>query len=397
MRQLLLFFLIAHAIGLHAQSDAVRLADARFLEVGILSGSVVPNVQPFPALSFQSGASVSVGKRHAQAPWSKWFNHPSTGFMLTYQTLGNKHVLGNAVSLMPFGEWYAGNTPRTSWIFKVGLGTTRFSTYYEAENNPDNIVVGSRYTWGFHAYLGRAVGRSPEWDWRVYGGFLHGSNGHVQLPNFGINSAVLTLAGRWQQPVSFPAYDFPRQLAERGGRAFVWSRLGIGVHEYGGTIGPIGGSKKGVYSASLGVGMFWREHLRVRTGFTYQVYSHFEEQIRIHRYPEFIDNPRWKASNIHFFLACEFVMGRIGLDVEGGLNLYKPFFAQWNKDFEGKDGINFTLKKLFPARLGLRAYAIHPAKHPRWNAFAAAHINANFGEADFSALSIGTLRYFVSK
>lgn len=378
----------------HSQTDTLVVNDARFVECGLVAGSIVPNVQPFPALNLQTGASITLGKRHGSADWSAWFNHPSSGVMLTYQSLGNASVFGSAFSVMPFGEWYAGDTPKSAWIFKLGLGTTRFSRFYDAHNNPDNIVIGSRYTWAFHAHLGRAFGRSPRWEWRAYGGFMHGSNGHVQLPNFGINSATLTLAGRWQQHSNFPTYSFPRQLAERGGRTFAWMRLGAGLHEYGGTIGPIGGTKKGVYSASVGGGVFWRKHIRVRTGFTYQVYAHFEEQIKLHQYPEFIDNPRWKASNIHFFLACEFVMGRIGLDVEGGLNLYKPFFEQWNTDFEGKGGINYTLKRLFPARLGLRAYAIHPRKQPRWNAFASAHINANFGEADFSALSFGTLRYF---
>jgi hypothetical protein len=174
---------------------------------------------------------------------------------------------------------------------------------------------------------------------------------------------------------------------------FAWFRAGLGVHEYGGTIGPIGGAKKGVYSTSLGVGVLWRRHIRVRTGFTWQYYAHFEEQIRRNQYPEYIDRPRLNASNLHYFLACEFLLGHVGVDVEGGLNLYKPFFKQWNEDFEGKDGFNLLLKTLFPARMGIRLYAVNTLKAPTWNAFAAAHINANFGEADFSAISVGFLRY----
>ncbi len=372
----------------------VPAQDAPFFEVGLHAGSIVPNHQPFPSIGLHSGGHIATGKRHQTSDWGAWYNFPTTGVQCTFSDYGNPEVYGTSISVYPFIELYAGDTPQKAWIFKVGLGASRFSTPYDSISNPDNIVVGSRYTWAFHAYLGRNLRTTPNWQWRVYGGFLHGSNGHVQLPNFGINSAVLTLAGRYKRAAIFPVISRPRQTAPRTKRTFAWFRAGLGIHEYGGTIGPVGTPKRPVYATSLGVGVLWRRHLRVRTGFTYQLYTHYEDQIRQNQYPEYIDNPRWNASNIHYFLACEFLMGHVGIDVEGGLNLYKPFFAQWNRDFEGKDGINLLLKSLFPARLGLRVYAINTLKAPTWNAFAAAHISANFGEADYSGVSVGFLRYF---
>ena len=62
--------------------------------------------------------------------------------------------------------------------------------------------------------------------------------------------------------------------------------------------------------------------------------------------------------------------------------------------FEDNDGSKLLPASLFPIRFGLRVYAINTRKALTWNAFAAAHFNANFGEDDHSRVNMGFLRYF---
>ena len=72
----------------------------------------------------------------------------------------------------------------------------------------------------------------------------------------------------------------------------------------------------------------------------------------------------------------------------GRIPAQDSFFLQDN------DGINLLLTSHFPARFGLPVYTINTRKALTWNAFAAAHFNANFGEDHHSRVSVGFLRYF---
>ncbi len=82
------------------------------------------------------------------------------------------------------------------------------------------------------------------------------------------------------------------------------------------------------------------------------------------------------------------------MDAELGLNLFKPFYQEFNNKFEDDSDFEYWLKKTFVTRLGLKRYAINTSKNPKNNLFLGAHINANFGQADFSELSIGYVYRF---
>ncbi len=82
-------------------------------------------------------------------------------------------------------------------------------------------------------------------------------------------------------------------------------------------------------------------------------------------------------------------MGHIGIDIMGGLNLYKPFYSEFNTVYEKNTGFRYLLKKHLASRMGLNLYVLNTNKLPKHNAFIGAHINANFGQADFTEFSIG--------
>ena len=82
------------------------------------------------------------------------------------------------------------------------------------------------------------------------------------------------------------------------------------------------------------------------------------------------------------------------MDAEIGINLYKPFYPEHSSEFEYDSSFKYWLKKTFVTRLGLKLYAINTSKNPKHNVFLGAHINANFGQADFSELSIGYVYRF---
>ena len=93
------------------------------------------------------------------------------------------------------------------------------------------------------------------------------------------------------------------------------------------------------------------------------------------------------------------MLSHIGIELEFGLNLYKPIYKY---DYELTNGTiengiyikpkldwYFDIKKTISSRLGLKYYLLNTNKSPKQNLFLGAFINANFGQADFSELSLG--------
>ncbi|MDE5420378.1 hypothetical protein L3073_16700 [Ancylomarina sp. DW003] len=111
--------------------------------------------------------------------------------------------------------------------------------------------------------------------------------------------------------------------------------------------------------------------------------------------PDYIDSPSWNASNIYFHLGSEFLIGHFGLDIEGGLNLYKPFYKEYYETHGSSNELKYKLKKYFSSRMGLNFYIINTNKLPKNNFFIGANINANFGQADFTELNFGYMYTFL--
>ena len=249
--------------------------------------------------------------------------------------------------------------------------------------NKTNKAIGSNFTWAFQLFLYYKLNINDRLNLKFGGGYLHNSNGHTQLPNYGLNSAMISISSQYFfKPMQFKRLYEPDLTRHY----FIDVRSGIGMQEYGASKGPAGGPKKAVYTYAVSGGIIFKQNISIHAGLAYRYYQHFHDNIIKNKIPEYIDNPNLNASNVYFFLGSEFLIGHASIDIEGGINLYKPFK---DGNIEIIQGTKYWLKKLFPSRMGLKLYAINTSKMPKNNIYVAANINANFGQADFSELSFG--------
>ena len=104
--------------------------------------------------------------------------------------------------------------------------------------------------------------------------FSHASNGHTQLPNFGINSLLLSLSAQFYDKTTKNYQLNHNKIKQpKSPRSFDIGRSqGVGFNEYGDKDGPVGSPKKGVHSTSLFVGKTFNKHLRWGVGGTYRFY-----------------------------------------------------------------------------------------------------------------------------
>ena len=377
-----------------AQSVVIAQSDQRsvvFIEPEAMIGYIVPNYEGHPASTVRTSYGFNLGtfKNNPARATDSYYNFPHAGVSFSYSHLGNNRQLGETVSIVPYIMINASPRLQNSWNFKFGLGASYFTRPYDAETNRRNLVIGSRLNWEFQAFLYRSLWVTERMNLRIGGGYVHSSNAHTQLPNFGLNAAMLSLSCAYY----FDDVDPLMKEASAGRKIektrsfFLQGRTGVGFHEFGGTTGPIGEPKKLVETYAISGGMVLKGHLKLYGGFLYRFYHSFYDYMQSDETMR-KGNLKWQASAINFFLGAEFLMGHVGMNAEGGLNLVKPFYREYYDLFETGNHFNYIRMRYFTTRLGLNLYLINTGKQPRNNLSIGSHINANFGKADFMDFSL---------
>ncbi len=387
----LLCFIGSYVCVVNAQDQPKESKYLFFVEPELMLGKTVANYNDFPKTDAVQSVFLSVGiKDTRNLHCSKYYNNPTTGVSFSYSNFGNDSVLGKSYGIMPFIQFHPWGHLQKTWSLKFGMGGSYFTRSYA--DSEQNLAIGSKLTWSFQAFLYRELFTLNRINFLVGAGYLHSSNAHTKLPNMGLNSAHVSLACQWNSRtlISKKKDIYLGTDVDSDRRYFINVRTGLGIHEYGGKSEPVGGASGKVYSTALSGGILFKEHLKVRAGFTYRFYEHYYDQIEKTANPDFIDSPSWNASNIYFHLGSEFLIGHFGLDIEGGLNLFKPYYSEYYKTYGGgASEVKYKLKKYFSSRMGLNLYFINTNKMPKNNFFIGANINANFGQADFSEMNFG--------
>jgi hypothetical protein len=215
---------------------------------------------------------------------------------------------------------------------------------------------------------------------------IHCSNGHVQIPNLGINLPTIFL-GFTYRPKNFPS-TFEKQEVQLPKSKYHFNlRVGLGVHQLARTTEPIGTAKYAVYVTDFYVSRRFGKISNVLAGIEIKHYNSYYRYIAENNF--FSSKQKQKASVVTLFLGHEFMMGHVSLLTQGGINVYNPFYKEYIKMYKSEGGLKTELKKYVSTRLGLQYYIWNPKYCTRSNIFIGTYIKANFGQADFICSQIG--------
>ncbi|WP_375577993.1 acyloxyacyl hydrolase [Marivirga tractuosa] len=340
-------------------------------------GSIVPNYLNSPKIGLKVGTTLTYYKStNSENLTNQYYNNPLLGIQAGLYHLGNPSVYGNEFNLMPV----LGLRMKRG-MFQWGIGASYHTKTHR--QNELNQSIGSHLNWAFQWMYYRSFSIFDNRNFRVGFGYRHSSNGHTQLPNYGLNSAVISLA---VTPQELKTSTPKKSSVPKSRSPFILARSGVGIHELGSTTNPVGGEKKLVFSQSIGFGFTFKEHFRWYAGFGTRHYQHYADSIK--------NSVKLQELNVHpnnhfFMMGIEYLVYHVGISIEGGINLSKPFYYHFAEEYENTESLKYTLKKIFPSRMGLKLYLINTAKKPKHNVYISAHINANFGQADFSEASLG--------
>lgn len=125
--------------------------------------------------------------------WHHDFLFPQLFFNVSFKSLGNREVLGNAYGIE--GGYYLPIKNKKGWTFgpKLGAGIAFVTKHYDIETNPKNNAIGSH----INSLVNIGFKVEKQFKQHALGMTLrmtHLSNGAVKLPNLGLNMPVLGLS-----------------------------------------------------------------------------------------------------------------------------------------------------------------------------------------------------------
>ncbi|MEX2349761.1 MAG: acyloxyacyl hydrolase [Flavobacteriaceae bacterium] len=406
------FLIIVIAFKVFGQERPHTLKYSYFMAPEVLFGILSEPNTDFPEVGFQKTVYLTFGKYqdNNQQEWASRLNYPKTGFSLGFSDYGNSEQVGKSYSLLPYAEFRLFDSQKLNALF--GLGASYHDVQYDIRENPNNKAVSTKFSWAFRGSL--------TYDWwyfeksmlRLSLNYLHHSNGHVRLPNQGMNSFLLGVS---YETGVFRSMDSGKQdkvIPEfsRSTYNFLDLRFGLGQN----VLSEIYNDKKEVYAIALSYGKVINKTYSFGGGIYYRFYEHYYQYIKNDEmlvkedYPELRDHPVLNASAFGIFGTGELLLNHIGIEFQLGINIYKPaykidwrlnqgyvFIAYDDEDEPyiavklGELDSYYKIKKTISSRLGLKYYIIPTDETPVHNFYIGAHLNANLGQADFGELSIG--------
>jgi Lipid A 3-O-deacylase (PagL) len=404
MQNKLFFFLQFIVLFIFSTNSSAQSPDYSFVGLEYSIGKTSTANVNFPSLSPQQGILFTIGSTNNddQHEWKRQLNHPETGVTFSYVSLGNSTQLGNTFSVVPYIDFKVFNKWSSRYNLKVGLGASYFSTIYDEIENPNNKAISTHFTWAFRSNLYYKLLKSENYKVKLGLGYFHNSNGHTRLPNNGLNTFLFSIYSQlnFNKKEVIVTEDSDLSHGKTSQRYFT-TRFGLGQR----VLSKYNNDSKDVYAFSASTGKIINKTFKYGYGLYYRLYKDYYDYINengalvAELYPEYRDNATWNASNIGVFGSGELLLSHFGIEFELGINLHKPSYKfDWQINEEkyvdgqyqlGELNWYYNIKKTISSRLGAKLYAINTNKAPQHNVFLGAFINSNFGQADFSELTLG--------
>ncbi len=318
--------------------------------------------------------------------WQEFYKYPQVGVSLIYGYFGNKDVLGENISLLPSISFFLKRNSSLYYQLKLGMGFAFFNRPYSLSDNAGNIVIGSHIT--NISTMSLNTCKNINKNMTISGGIsvFHFSNGHYQLPNVGLNLPCVNISFKYL-PQQMPEKFFQQTNKNILKKTLLNIYAGVGFHEFGSSVRPTNGPKYPVYIGSIYLSKRYNTVSNVQAGIYTNYYTSFYDYIINQEF--YSTKQHLKSYTLVAFLGHEYLLGRVGFVIQGGIYAYNPF----KRDFVNLDGEKIStatkLKLLNTNKLGMQYYFKNPIKSSKNKLFVGMFIKANLGQADFFEMGAG--------
>lgn len=385
---LLMMFSCIFNGAVFAQFEEDSIEGAFFIEPRFSMGRVLDIYPDLPEHTMAFSGQINIAWQTAgKQYWNQFYNFPQVGVLFGATNLGNNDILGQEFSVVPNLSYRFIQFGQFKGYGYVGFGFAYFNKPYDRIKNPENKFIGSNIT--NKTIFGLNLEYTLSEHFRVSGGicYAHYSNGHYQLPNVGINTPAFELGVKYftkGPPQSFRIHDSLLRVDKR------WLfniRLGMGRHEFGDPVKPVGGPKYPVFNGSAYLSKRVGMVVNFQTGLHVNYYSSLYDYLLFQDYPD-KENP-FKALNVIAFAGIEFLIGHFSFPSQMGVYLYNPVYEDIKKIHGYGSGFKQNMKGYLSFKFGAQYYLFTTKLTTRMNPWVGIFIKTNAGQADFAELSFG--------
>ncbi|HQV00380.1 MAG TPA: acyloxyacyl hydrolase, partial [Bacteroidia bacterium] len=241
MKWTIWIFALMLTLNINAQSN-ITIQTA----LGAIS-AIYPNFPKSDKSTFS--VAVQLNKQwRGNKSWHSYYRYPTLGLGIYYLESGSG-ALGQSVALCPQLGFKQSINGKLSLFENGGLGLAMFNKPYNEINNPQNIAVGSKLTAFATAQIGFIYQYNSKLNILAFGGLMHYSNAHVQLPNVGLNVFNGGIGVKYFfKNNSSLLPDTTKHFDKK------WHfnlKVALGINEQGSSIIAVNGPKYPIYIASV--------------------------------------------------------------------------------------------------------------------------------------------------
>lgn len=316
--------------------------------------------------------------------WHQNYLYPEMGIGFIHGDLGNDSVYGQLTALYPTWIIKSRKDKKIGVDFKMGLGFAYFNKPYDRLSNLSNEVIGSTIT--NFTKVGFGLRYSPINQLSLYAGidFIHCSNGHTRIPNYGLNDRTYSLGARYSINQTPKLKFTPKEKEDYKIRYNL--RLGFGVHEYAETRSAVGGPKYPIYNLTGFLSRRFSKINEVHLGVGATYYVSYYDYLKANDL--FVGDERKYSTVLNAMLGHEFLIARFGFVTEYNLNFYTPYYYKVKRPIEEQYHEEVSKIHYMGVRLGFQYYPLKSTYDTGQNLSIGLFLKTIVEKADFVEINL---------
>lgn len=251
-------------------------------------------------------------------PWHQLFNYPTYGASLTYMSMGNKSVLGEAVVGLAYMQFKVISFRESDISWHFGTGLAYCNTVYDSEKNPLNYAISTSFSYSMQSQLMYNHELTEKLKFKIGAGITHISNGSIRKPNLGINIPTANIA-LFYNPIRGSKVYY-KKLLEPYKKDW---RLNIA---YNISFSRLDSASKVLYPAHV-LSVYTSKRVNRIHSFLFGVEGIYDNSLKaeMERQKSWGLNPAEEIGRVLLTVGHELTISRLALATQIGLYVYRPF------------------------------------------------------------------------
>jgi len=305
--------------------------------------------------------------------WDQLYGYPVYGIGVYSAFFKETSELGTPVSVFGYFSAPFARDRKLSFNYELGLGLTFNWKNFNPVSNPNNIAIGAARS----AYIEAGVNLEYQLSKKLFAsagyGLYHFSNGHLKLPNFGLNMQALKFSLRYQ--LNDAAISFVKNPVPEFNKCWEWDISVFGGAEnviYSGDDVDIITKYKGLYFPVFGVNNTFSRSVsyksKIGAGFSVGYNGALNAQVAVENGElDEMDLPFGNHIMLSVYPSYELVIDRLSVILQPGFYLYRKKTAELTPATYQRVGVKYHFWKDYFAGISLRAYQYHVSDFIEWN------------------------------